>query len=131
MFTDGSDGHGLPEVNRRPQFLDGGMSRDDLVRRRARQEPGGERVFAGFRARGVEQLKQRARAEQIEIARKRLSVEEAPAVTPATGPGAVQAGETVLIPGTSTPRLLDAIDHAGMHDDQRHEDEGRQCQPPR
>ena len=69
----------------------------DLVDRRGRSEPVGERLFAGLGARRVEQLEERAGPEQIEIARVGMALEKSRAVAAASRPRAVEPLQAALV----------------------------------
>ncbi len=121
----------LTQIEKRTQFGDGGLTRADLLRRRRMQQPRSQRVLAGARARRAEQLEQGTRAEQIEIARIRVSiVVEARTVLAAPPPVVAQTRQTIFVKGDGPQRSVpSASDSFVVKQQNRVQQNGRQ-QPP-
>ena len=127
----GEHGERFAEIDVRRQLRDRRMPRLDLVDRRGRSDPCGKRLFAGFRARGVEQLEQGGGPEEIEIPRVGMAAEKSCAIRSAPRPRAVDALQPALVETSRAASALDALEHAGMDDDQHHERQSRREEPGR
>ena len=97
----------------------------------AARQPRGERRLARLGSSAVDQLEQRGWPEQIQVARVRMVVEKARTVHPGPRPSTLEPRETTFVQPAGTLRALRAIQHLGVHHEQRAERERRNERPRR
>jgi len=115
----------LAQIEARAQLVHCRLARADLVGRRGGEQPGGQRLLAGSRARGAQQLEQRAAPEQIQVVGVGMGGWAEALARLAT------AGPRVLQPIKAAPverdRTLGALARGGRVPMPRHQDgEGRE-----
>src|SRR5260370_11778327 len=105
----------LAQIQARLKFGDRLLPAGRLFPRSRRQEPRGQRIFAGASASRAKQLEKRSLPENVEIFFVNVRwIAEALARLPGADPLIFQAGQAALVESDCAPSTLQLLHHSGV-----------------
>jgi hypothetical protein len=108
----GKDRQIFAEIEVRAQFLYRHVSRTNFVEICSEPKPVGKSFLTDLGPRRVEQLKQRRRAEQVDVSRERMTVQKTGAVGPRAGPLRIESRHATFVQSPGATGTLNPEQHS-------------------